>query len=111
MSAQDWEKLEKNLGTIGQMAGLLKLVIGAGVAVVMSISALVIWVNQTTNGLAATSEGLRDLEKARHETLSEWGKWRTAKDEIDHKLAAITETQAKLIETNARRIERVEDRR
>lgn len=105
MSTDDWQKVEENLGSIARMsemmtriATLLRMVIGMGFAVVMSVAAVAIWVKTTTQGLASTQAGLVALENKREEALKEWNGWRRQKDEIDLRQTLIAEGQQKLID-------------
>jgi hypothetical protein len=106
----DWEKIEKNLGRIAQMAGLLRLVIGAGVSVVASIVALAIWVNQTTKSVAATQSSLIALENKREQSLAEWLTWRRLKDETDIRLTVSSENLQKLLDRQQLLIDRLDQR-
>ena len=111
MSSAEWDKLEKNLSRIGQMASLLRLVIGAGVAVVMSIAAVIVWVNQTTTALASTQTSLMALESKRDASLKEWGDWRGKKDEQDIRQTISLENLQKLIDRQQQMIDRLDARK
>lgn len=110
MSAQDWERLEKNLSRIGQMAALLKLVIGAGAAVVVSIGAVFVWINHTTEGLARTQSSLSALEADRRASTTEWMSWRRTKDDVDIKTVSALENLSRILELQQKQIDRMENR-
>lgn len=100
MTDDQWVEIEKNLGRVGQVAGLLKFLIGAGAAVVMALAGGMLWVNTTTKALSETQDSLlktqqalASLEAKRDVTITQWTDWRRAKDEIDTRLTTIVERQ------------------
>ena len=100
MTDDQWVEIEKNLGRVGQVAGLLKFLIGAGAAVVMALAGGMLSVNTTTKALSETQgsllktqQALASLEAKRDATISQWTDWRRAKDEIDTRLTTIVERQ------------------
>lgn len=113
MNEEQIKTLESHLGSISQMAdmigriaGLMKLVIAMGVAVVVSIASVAVWVESTTKGLAQAQRGLVNLEEKRDRQLAEWTVWRSSNDKTVERLTVIAENHQRLIERQQAVMER-----
>jgi hypothetical protein len=108
MTDKEWERVERNLGRLGQMAGLLKFVIGAGGALTMAIATAMFWVHKTAEAVANAQATITSIELDRRATLVQWHEWRRAKDEIDTKIVTLLDEFRKGLDRNEARLERLD---
>lgn len=93
------QTLEKSMRQLGTMLGLLKTIVGMGAACVAVTFAAFLWFINTTSGLAATQEAIKQINISTNERVHDWSAWRSETDKQITKLTTIVEAQAI---TNAR---------
>jgi len=97
MNPDTIERVEKMMNQFNTLLSLAKSLFGVMVAVVSAIVGMAIWVNNTSNAVAATSDSLNRISVERQMELKEWGQWRNRKDEIDTRMVVLLENQQMMI--------------
>lgn len=116
MSDDDLKHLRDDLASVaavapslGRIIGLIKVVVGVGVASIGTFAVGILWVSEKANAIDATQAEVLQIKADRVRAEAAWSEWRRVKDDLDVKVVTILENQQANMQAIQRNHERLQD--